>query len=243
VSLFLVGKLLGKHVWAERYDRVLSDIFAMQDEITNAVAIAVAPAIASAERQRAVRRAPGRLDAWGAYQRGLWRLSRASPDDNTMAHECFSEAIRSDPNFAGGYIGLAVAVWQEAILLQRRSLADALPEALELARRAVELDEGDADAHACLSVGLTHIADPEGALAEAEKALSLSPNLANAHRALGTALIFSGRAPEGLKAMATAARLDPREPTWACPIGRQNQPTLTLKTEGQLQWPTVQTTP
>lgn len=99
-------------------------------------------------------------------------------------------------------------------------LAAALPEARELARCAVGLDDGDAEAHACLSMGLTYAGDPEGALAEAEKALSLSPNLASAHRALGTALIYSGRPTEGLKAMSTAARLDPREPTWAWPMDR-----------------------
>jgi hypothetical protein len=71
----------GKHVWAERYDRDLPDIFAMQDEITEAVTIAIAPAIAKAEQRRAMRKPPASLDAWAASQRGLWHLGRKGSGD------------------------------------------------------------------------------------------------------------------------------------------------------------------
>ena len=83
----------GKHVWAERYDRDLTDIFAIQDELTEAVTIAVAPAIGDAELHRALRKPPGSLDAWGAYQRGLWHLSKASAEDNALAETFFQRAI------------------------------------------------------------------------------------------------------------------------------------------------------
>src|SRR5438067_6163646 len=76
----LVEAETGKHVWAERYDRDLADIFAVQDEITQAVTIAIAPAIADAELQRAMRKHPDSLDAWSAYQRGLWHLTKATPE-------------------------------------------------------------------------------------------------------------------------------------------------------------------
>jgi adenylate cyclase len=85
VTAQLVEAESGKHVWAERYDRELSDIFAMQDEITEAVTIAIAPAIADAEQHRAMRKPPQNLDAWAAYQRGLWHLSKFTPDDNALA--------------------------------------------------------------------------------------------------------------------------------------------------------------
>ena len=220
ITAQLVEAENGRHVWAERYDRVLTDIFALQDEIADAVTTAIAPAIADAERQRAMRRAPSRLDAWGAYQRGLWHLAKATAEDNTRAQQCFHDAISLDPKFANGYIGAAVTLWQDAIFFFRSPFIDALRSALDMARRAVELDDGNADAHASLSVGLTHVGDSEGALIEAERALALSPNLANAHRALGTALIYSGRPKEGLKAMAIAARLDPRSPIWAWEMDR-----------------------
>jgi adenylate cyclase len=81
VTAQLVEAGTGKHVWAERYDRDLADIFALQDEITEAVTIAIGPAIADAELQRALRKPPGSLDAWAAYQRGLWHSSKYRPDD------------------------------------------------------------------------------------------------------------------------------------------------------------------
>jgi adenylate cyclase len=81
VTAQLVEAETGNHVWAERYDRDLSDIFAVQDEITEATTIAIAPVIADAERQRAIRKPPANLDAWGAHQRGMWHLGKASAED------------------------------------------------------------------------------------------------------------------------------------------------------------------
>ena len=81
VTAQLVETETGNHVWAERYDRDLADIFAVQDEISEAVTIAIAPAIADAERQRAMRKPPDSLDAWAAYQRGLWHLRKSTADE------------------------------------------------------------------------------------------------------------------------------------------------------------------
>ena len=78
----------------------------MQDEISDAVTIAVVPAVADAELRRAMRKPPGSLDAWAAYQRGLWHFSKFTADDNTVAQKFFQQAIDLDPNFAGGYWGL-----------------------------------------------------------------------------------------------------------------------------------------
>jgi adenylate cyclase len=90
VTAQLVEAGTGNHLWAERYDRDLADIFAVQDEITESVTIAVAPAIAQAEQQRAMRKPPENLDAWAAYQRGLWHFSKMSPADNALRRNSFS---------------------------------------------------------------------------------------------------------------------------------------------------------
>jgi adenylate cyclase len=92
-----------------RYDRDLADIFAVQDEISEAVTIAIVPAIADAERQRAMRKPPDNLDAWAAYQRGLWHHSKATPENNALAQKFRQQAIDLDPNFSGAYVGLALA--------------------------------------------------------------------------------------------------------------------------------------
>ena len=212
VTAQLVEVETGKHVWADRCDRDLADIFAVQDEITEAVTTAVAPAIAYAERHLAARRSPDSHDTWSAYQRGLWHLSKATPEDNKAAQQCFRESIALDANFSGGQSGLALAQMQESGLFATRPVAEARISIKTLALRAVASDEGDAEAHACLSWALNFDGDYDGALAEARRALTISPDLASAHRALGTTLIFSGEPRQGLVALQTSIRLDPRDP-------------------------------
>jgi adenylate cyclase len=214
VNAQLVEAETGNHVWAERYDRDLADIFAVQDEITQATTVAIAPAIAATEQQRAMRKPPASLDAWGAYQRGMWHLSKASAEDDALAEKFFQRAIDLDPIFVGGYIGLAA-------VLSRAKGTQSKEEAL--ARRAVALDGGDAEAHSRLALALIARGDHQGARAQAERALAICPNLAAAHGALGVILAYSGRPKEGLAALKTCIRLDPRAPSL---VNRLNQVAL-----------------
>jgi len=211
----LVKAETGEHVWADRYDRELRDIFALQDEITDAVTIAIAPAIAGAERKRAMRKPPESLDAWTAYQRGLWHVFKFTPDDDALAKKYFQRAIDIDPAFAGGYKGLAVAYVQAATLFATCGQAETYRSAEALARHAIALDGTDAEAHSTLAAAILRHGDYEGALAQAEIALAISPNLALAHGTLGETLIFSGRPKEGLAAVQTSIRLDPHDPKLA----------------------------
>jgi adenylate cyclase len=167
VTAQLVEAETGNHVWAERYDRDLANIFAVQDEITEAVTIAVAPAIADAELQCAMRKPPGSLDAWSAYQRGLWHLEKATPGDNTLAQKFFQRAVDLDPNFADGYCGLAVAQMRAVAYFQTRGPADIQSSAKPLARQAVALEGHNTVARAWLSYALCMRGDPQGAVAEA----------------------------------------------------------------------------
>jgi adenylate cyclase len=212
VTAQLVEAETGKHVWAERYDRDLADIFAVQDEITDAVTIAITPAIAEAEQRRAMRRPPGSLDAWAAYQRGLWHISRASTEGNRAAQTFFQQAIDLVPEFAGGYRGLAVAYLQAASVFVTRGLPEAHKSAEALARHAVALDSADAEARSCLGWVLLRYGDYEGALAEGEHAVAISPNLGSAHGTLSMALVYSGRHADGLAALERSLRLDPHDP-------------------------------
>jgi adenylate cyclase len=224
VTAQLVEAETGKHVWAERYDRDLSDIFAVQDEITEAVTIAIAPAIAEAEQQRAMRKPAGSLDAWTAYQRGLWHLSKFTSDDTSLAEGFFRRAIDLDPSFAGAYTGLAMARSQTAEF-HPRGLLEGRYSIETLARRAVTLDSADAEARSLLANALWTRGDYDGALAEVEQALAAAPNLAFAHHMRGTTLVFSGRPKEGVAALKRSIRLDPREPRAAV---RLNQLALGL---------------
>jgi adenylate cyclase len=218
ITAQLVEAETSTDLWAERYDRDLADIFAVQDEITQAVTIAIAPAIADAELRRAMRRPPESLDAWAAYQRGLWHFSKATPNDNSLAEKFFQQAIDLDPNFSGGYRGLAFTQNQTGD--SWRSLLEGMHSIEALARRAVALDPADAEARSCLGMALYNRADYEGALAEVERALVTSPNLAIAHGIIGATLVFSGCLKRGIAALERNLRLDPRDPQLAI---RMNQ--------------------
>ena len=215
VTAQLIEAETGNHVWANRYDRDLADIFAVQDEITHALTTALTPAIADAELRRAIRKPPDSLDAWAAYQRGLWHLSKANSEDDTIAQNFFRRAIDLDPTFAPGYSALALAQLQAAAIYQKLSLAEAQSSAEALARRAVSLDGADAEARSCLGWALQARGELDGALVEIERALAMSPNLAVAHWQRGATLIFSGQPMKGLDALETCIRLDPRDPFMA----------------------------
>jgi adenylate cyclase len=212
VTAQLIEAETGNHVWANRYDRDLADIFAVQDEITHALTTALTPAIADAELRRAIRKPPESLDAWAAYQRGLWHLSKANSEDDTIAQNFFRQAIDLDPTFAPGYSALALAQLQAAAIYQKLTLAEAQSSAEALARRAVSLDGADAEARSCLGWALQARGELDGALVEIERALAMSPNLAVAHWQRGATLIFSGQPMKGLDALETCIRLDPRDP-------------------------------
>ena len=149
VTAQLIDAISGAHIWAERYDRDLIDIFAVQDEITAAVTIAIAPAIAGAEQQRAMRKPPESLDAWAAYQRGLWHLSKVTTEDNALAQKLFQQSIDLDPTFSGAYVGLVMAQAQAANFLTRGRV-ETMRSTEALARRAVALDSANVEARSLL---------------------------------------------------------------------------------------------
>jgi len=152
------------------------------------------------------------VDAWSAYQRGLWHFGKATPDDNTLAEEFFQRAIDLDPSFAGGYTGLAYAQTRAAGVYGKRKLAEIDNSTFALARQAVSLDGNDAEARTCFGEQLMRRGDYQGALAEVESALAVNPNLAGAYGTLGAVLMWSGQPRKGRAALENSIRLDPRNP-------------------------------
>jgi adenylate cyclase len=213
ITAQLIDAETSNHLWAERYDRDPSDIFAVQDEITEAVSIAIEPTVVATERRRAVQKPPEDLSAWEAYQRGRWHGGHISAEENDKAKSCFRQAIERDPNFAPAHAGLAFAILQSAYVFQKATLAEAADEALAHARKAIALNPLDAVPHACLGHVLVIRGDLEGALTQLRKALSISPNFAGAYHLLGFALIYSGEPRQGIEAIRNAMRLDPHDPS------------------------------
>jgi adenylate cyclase len=212
----LIDATTGAHVWASRYDRDLADIFAVQDEITAAIAAAIAPAIIDAEQQRALRKSAERLDAWEAYHRGMWHFAIGNPENCEMARGFCQKAVHLDPNFAAAHVALAGIALRSGIVLQTMSLDEAARAGKQLAQKALSLDPSDPLAHARLAQAVWAAGDLEGCIAECNEALSLDGNCAIAHGVKGDALVFfAGRREEGRASIRTYLRLSPRDPARA----------------------------
>jgi adenylate cyclase len=212
VTTQLIDTTSGVHVWAERYDRDLSDIFAVQDEIATSVVGVIEPALADAEQQRVLRKPPERLDAWEACQRGLWHFYNHGPDENEAARAYFRRAIALDPKFAPGHYGHALALQWEIWHYSSRPFSEVQAIPLEDALVAVSLDDKDAMAHAVLAHLRMWGSDWEEAIAEARKAVALNPNGAFGVGMLGCVLGFGGYREEALDRLRQAMRLSPRDP-------------------------------
>jgi adenylate cyclase len=213
----LVEAATGAHLWAERYDRDLNDIFAVQDEITESVALAIEPAMAQAERLRASRKPPDSLVGWEAYQRGLWHFLKQEPSENNQAKVFFQRAIDLDPGFAGGFYGLALAhLWDYWVYVSRPA-QDCVNAALPLAQHALKLDEADPMAHLVTSFALMLSGDADEAVPFAQQAVSLNPNNAWAVGFLGGLSNLVSSLGDGLAGLRKAIRISPHDPmlwTW-----------------------------
>jgi adenylate cyclase len=187
ITAQLIDGTTGSHVWAERYDRDLEDIFAVQDEITSAITGAVAPSFASAEAQRIKRKAPENLHAWDYAIHGNWHLWHLDREHLAEARKLFQAAIDLDPKNVLALSGLALVCSWEVVWGWAED-PDALREfADETASRAVAADEHDAWAQAVFSTVSLHRRRLDAAARAARRAIELNPNLAAAEFALGAA--------------------------------------------------------
>lgn len=210
VTAQLVDAETGNHLWADRYDRPLQDLFALQDEIALTVAKAISPAVAEAEQRRALRRPPENLGAWEAYQRGLWHVMKYSVDDIAPARELFNRAIELDPTLASAHVELARLYAIESGSYGLRPFQEAALLETGQARMAVKLDPNDAHAHGILAFALFNCQEIEAALDQVELALSISPSCAIAHQTRGLILNFSGHPAEAREHLLLAIQHDPR---------------------------------
>jgi adenylate cyclase len=212
ITTELVDGISGNQIWAERFDRSLDDMFALQDEITAKVVSIIEPALSEAEQQRVLRKAPERLDAWEAYQKGLWYFNKYGSNDNKAAQEYFRKAIVLDPNFAPGHYGYALALHWEIWLLSDRPFSDVQGIPFDEACLAVSLDHKDAMAHAVLAHILMWRGEWEAAITEARVALALNPNSCFVISVLGCVLGFGGYHSEALDRLRHAMRASPNDP-------------------------------
>jgi TolB-like protein len=201
----------GSHVWAERYDRGLADVFAVQDEITEAITASIEPQLFAAENFHARRRTPDSMDAWGLVMQALshfWRLTR---EDYIVAQELLEKAIAIDPNY-GQALGVLATSHTFCAYNGWADMAIAVPIAERAALAAIRADSEDPWAHHALGCVHVLLRRYDDSLAEFELALRLNPNFALAQSVYGLALAFCGRWQDAGAATARALRLSPRDP-------------------------------
>lgn len=211
ITAQLIEAASSAHQWAERYDRELIDIFALQDEITQHVAAAIEPRLLAAEGIRAQSRSSQDLDAWDLVMRAnslFWRLTKA---DSEAAITMLGDAVKRHADYAPAHSMLAFALLVSgyigwiAIEPQLRRIAD-------LAARAAELDDADPWAHLALGFHAVMTRRTNEATYEFQRALDLNPNFAAAHGYLGFALMFDDRTDDAISHLQQAIRMSPQDP-------------------------------
>lgn len=211
VTAQLVEAEMGKHIWAERYDRELDDIFAVQDEITRNVVAAIEPHLYAEEGFRAARRPPGSIGAWGLVVRALGLINRINQQQNEQARALLEEAIRVDPGYARAHAVLGWAVWWATRCYWWQDTQAGLRQAAQHAEAAVALDPSEPWARMTVGLCLSDARQHERAILELRAALDLNPNFALGRTILGWVLLRAGHFEDAIAETGQAIRMSPTD--------------------------------
>jgi TolB-like protein/tetratricopeptide (TPR) repeat protein len=213
ITAQLIDTRDGSHLWSERFDRTLEDVFAIQDEIALAIVEILQVELLGREREAVVRRPTESLDAYQNVLKGWFHWNQLTEHGYTRSLECFQEAIRIDPSFANAYVGLATATlsqcwWGE--LAPEDGLAAARP----LVSRALELDDTIPEVHSFRA--MIHVFERKWEAAEEAhlRAIELGPNIAEVHGQWAAQLLIAHRFDECLAEIRLTQKLDPLSPNW-----------------------------
>jgi len=213
ITAQLVDATTGYHVWADRYDRDLQDIFALQDEVTQKIVAALEVKLTAGEQERLGRPLTNNIEAYDYYLRGLDCHPYATEEANARARQMFAKAVELDPQFAAAYAWLGWAYFDQWSLGWSQDL-QTLEQAFALAQQAIAADPLLPDGHRLLGIVYLWKKHYELAIAEVERALALDPNHADAYVALGDICNWAGRAGETVPLVEKAMRLNPQYPIW-----------------------------
>jgi adenylate cyclase len=213
ISSQLVDAITGGHLWAERYDRELTDIFDLQDEVTQKIVSALAVNLTKLEEDRLARRATNNLIAYDYALRGQESYYRFTKEANVKAQEMFEKSIELDPRYAAAYS------WLGLVLLHRWTHGwgqdpQLVDRAFESAQRAIGLDESLPEAHRILGDIYLYRKQHKRAMAELDRAIALNPNYADAHAGLGEVLNWTEKPEKAIELVKKGMRLNPRHHAW-----------------------------
>ena len=211
ITAQLIDATTGYHLWADRYDRDLKDIFAVQDEVTQQIVAALKVKLTGREQGHWGRTPTHNLEAYDCFLRGLEYHAQRTQEANARARQMFERAIALDPQFAVAYAFLGRTYLME-LVFQWEENPQTAEQVFSLGQKAVALDDSQPTAHETLAYAYLGKKQHAQAIAEAERALSLDPNFADAYTTLADILSFAGRPAEAIRLVETAMRLNPCYP-------------------------------
>ncbi len=212
INAQLIDAATGRHLWAERFDRDLTDVFALQDEVTQKIVSALAIKLTSGEEQRLSRAARVNPEAYDMLLRGLEFFRRFTRETNLEAQEFFRKAVALDPTYARAYADLALSHSMDIQFGWTKTPEPHLEKALELAKTALTLDESLPQVHFALGSVYRVMREFDKAKAAAKRSLELDPNYADGYAQLAQTLVHTGLAEASIAAIGKAMRLNPRHP-------------------------------
>jgi adenylate cyclase len=209
ITAQLIDANIGNHIWANRYDGDMSDVFALQDKITNSVVAAIEPRLLEAESIRSQNRTPNDVRAWDLLMQASFLFWRLNKSDGEAALAILRRAIQHYPDYAPAHSMLAFAM---LLLSYLGYLEPQAKDAAAIASRAAELDRNDPWAYVALGFVAFMERRTDESIAHFQRALNLNPNFAAAHGYLGWTLSFDGRSEEAIAHSQTAIRMSPHDP-------------------------------
>jgi len=218
ITTQLIDALTGHHLWAEKYDRDLKDIFAIQDEISFKVVTALQVKLTDGEQALTYAGGTKNFEAYARYLKGADYVKRINKEGNLLARKMAEETIALDPNYPRGYRLLAMTHWLDVRLGLSKDPKQSLTESVRLYQKTLAMDPSDGSARVLLGFVFTIMRQYEKGMAEAEQGVAISPNASIAHIYHGYILIFNGMHKEAIEAIKKAIRLDPLPPDfyWRC---------------------------
>ena len=212
VTAQLIRADTGHHIVAERYDRDLTDLFELQDEITHAIAGAIEPELLKFERERIAERPPQSEDAYELYQRGMFHHYRQNKADNIEAKAYFRRALTIDARYPQATAALSIALSAAAQTRWAEDANASFEDAYDLAQQAITLDPRYPNAHFSLGLACMWTGRSERGIAAFEQAIKFNPSFAAAHVLLGQMYLYAGRPEEAVEQAEKGIRLSPSDP-------------------------------
>jgi len=212
ITAQLIDALSGHHLWAKRYDRNLSDIFAVQDDLTKEIITAMQVELTEGEQIKAAAKGTNNLEAYLKYLQAIELINQINPQSNALAKQLAEEAVALDPEYAWAYYALARVYTLDVWLGTSKSPKQSIAKAMESLQKALALDDTFAAGYSRLGFLYSMTRQYDKSIAEAEKGVALSPNSAGAHLYLGKTLFFAGRVEESIPEYKLAIRLNPIPP-------------------------------